>query len=50
MKIIDAGDDYIDFRLDPHPVWTDHFKTMIFNGIYNGSRAVFCADMEKICR
>jgi len=41
------GDGYIDFRLDPHPVWVDNFRYMIFNGMFNGTRAVFCADMRK---
>ncbi len=48
MDVKTPGDEKsIDFRLDPHPVWADHFRCMIFNGIFAGTRAVFCADMRK---
>lgn len=50
MDVKTPGDERsIDFRLDPHPVWADHFSAMFFNGMYNGVRAVFIANMEKIC-
>jgi hypothetical protein len=42
------GDEHIDFRLDPHPVWVNNFRQIIFNGMYNSSRAVFCADLSTL--
>ena len=37
----------VDFRLDPHPVWCEHWDLLIFNAIWHGSRRVFAADMRK---
>ena len=37
----------IDARLDPHPVWCDHYNLLLFNAMYQGKRGVFCADMRK---
>ncbi|MBR7103733.1 MAG: PD40 domain-containing protein [Lentisphaeria bacterium] len=48
LPVKTPGDDYIDFRLDPHPVWADNFKLLFFNGMWNGYRAVFCADMSSL--
>ena len=47
MDVKTPGDDYIDFRLDPHPVWCDDFNLLIFNAIWRGSRRVLAADMRK---
>jgi len=43
----EGGKREIDFRLDPHPVWCDHWNLLIFNAIWKGNRRVFAADMRK---
>lgn len=49
LPVKTPGDDqHIDFRLDPHPVWVNNFQQIIFNGMYNSSRAVFCADLSAL--
>jgi hypothetical protein len=35
-------------RIDPHPVWSHKHDKIIWNGIENGKRRVFIADMTKL--
>lgn len=37
-------------RLDPHPAWSCDYSHIAFNGIVNGGRHVFVAEMKSIIR
>jgi hypothetical protein len=36
-------------RIDPHPVWSQKHRKIIWNGIENGKRRVFIADASSLC-
>lgn len=36
------------FRLDPHPAWSRDYKKVCFNGVVNGKRQVFVADLDGV--
>jgi hypothetical protein len=38
------------FRVDPHPVWSRDYRRLCFNGMVNGARAVFVADVSAVIR
>jgi len=38
----------LEWRVDPHPAWNYQFDAIAFNGLSQGKRAVFVADMEKV--
>jgi len=47
----DAGPDGLaDLRLDPHPAWDRTFRRITFNGILDGERRVFVADLSEFLR
>lgn len=37
-----------EFKLDPHPVWSRHYKEVAFNGAPEGRRQVFIARLEGL--
>jgi hypothetical protein len=39
-----------DLRLDPHPAWDRAFRRITFNGILDGERRVFVADLSELLR
>ncbi len=36
-----------DYRLDPHPAWSNDYQLLFFNGMIHGKRKLFAADMRK---
>ena len=42
----DSG--FEELRCDPHPAWDRAWRHIVFNGIPDGTRRVFLADMEKM--
>jgi hypothetical protein len=36
------------FRIDPHPVWSQDYSKVCFNGAPGGLRQVFVADLEDL--
>jgi len=41
---------YGELRCDPHPAWDRSWRYIVFNGIPDGNRRVFLADMEALIR
>jgi len=39
-----------EFRVDPHPAWDRIGRYVIFNGVENGTRCVYIADLKKMFR
>ncbi len=35
-------------RIDPHPVWSSHSNRVIWNGVSENKRQVFCADLTNL--
>ncbi len=38
---------YIEMRCDPHPAWDRSFRYVAFNGMADGTRRVYVADLQK---
>lgn len=36
------------FKLDPHPAWSRDYQKVCFNGVINGIRRVFIADLSNV--
>lgn len=39
-----------EFRVDPHPTWNRTGRYVVFNGVENGTRCVYIADLKKMFR
>lgn len=39
-----------EFRVDPHPAWDRTGRFVVFNGVENGTRCVYIADLKKMFR
>ncbi len=48
IAMIDTNNIIGPCRIDPHPVWSNNNKCIIWNGIVEGKRRVFLADTSKI--